>query len=148
MAYANTTDVEDVLPEDEELPEAGTRGDRNLRAALEEATDLVIGFLGRTFTDVTDTDDDDVPDDVPGAVRRVVARVAMRCFIDEPSNPGAESETQLMGPFSYALNWSKESYSRSVYLTDADELRLKPYIRGNTGGARHAPMVGANECYG
>lgn len=138
MAYANKVDVENILPEDEGVPaDAVVR----LVVNLEEATDLVIAALGREYTDV-DEDEDGVPDDVPGAVRRVVARVALRAFTDNPDNPGALSETNLMGPFSHTINWSKEAQARDFYLTDSDELRLKKYALTTPRAVGHAPMVG------
>src|SRR5689334_8997517 len=100
-AYANQEDVEKILPEHEEVPEDAVE---RLETNLEEATDLVIGYLGREYTDDAI---DGVPGDVPGAVRRVTARVALRGFIDAPDNPGAEAETNLMGPFSHTINWSR-----------------------------------------
>ncbi len=148
MAYATPDDVEAVLPPTEDMPDEPSNPDapsrewRNLTTALEEATDLVIGFLEREYTD-DDDDGDGVPDDVPGAVRRVVARVTLRAFLDEPYEPGAESEVNLMGPFSHTVNWSKESQSRSMWLTDGEKLRLGRYKQGYTGGAAHMAMYGA-----
>lgn len=139
MAYANQEDVEKILPEDEEVPEGAVE---RLETVLEEATDLVVGYLEREYTG-DDDDNDEVPDDVPGAVRRVTARVALRAFVDEPANPGAESEVNLMGPFSHTINWMKDAQSRSLYLTDGEKLRLDKYVAGYTGGVTHMPMAGA-----
>lgn len=130
MAYATPEDVEKILPEGEELPD-DTEG---LEVMLEEATDLVIAFLEREYQ---------TPEDIPPAVTRVVARVAMRTFIDEPYNPGAEAEVNLMGPFSHTLNWSKEIQARSLYLTDMEKLRLERFKSGYTGAVTHMPMAGA-----
>lgn len=142
MAYANLDDVENILPPGEDLPTDPSREYNNLITALEEATDLVIGYLDREFTD-PDDDSDDVPDDVPDAVRRVTARVAVRGFLDEPMNPGAESEVELMGPFSHTINWSKEAQARDFYLTDAEKLRLDRFRLFPASGAAHMPMIGA-----
>lgn len=142
MAYANLTDVENILDPDISLPATGSREERNLLTALQEATDLVEGYLERQYT-AADTDEDTVPDDVPGPVRRVVARVAMRGFLDEPDNPGAAAEVSLMGPFSHTINWSKDAQDRSLYLTKGEETRLEPYKAGYSGGAVHLPMAGA-----
>lgn len=148
MAYAAQSDVEAILPEDEDVP---TEAEERLATNLEEATDLVSAFLHREYTGEDaepDPDGDGVPDDVPGAVRRVVARVALRAFIDAPDNPGAVAETNLMGPFSHTINWSKEAQARDFYLTYSDEQRLKPYVLLTARSAAHAPMVGGGgqEC--
>lgn len=143
MAYATVEDVELILPPDEEVPAEGTREYDNLSTALEESSDLVVGYLDREFTGADD-DADGVPDDVPDAVRRVVARVALRVFLDEPTQPGSESEVQLMGPFSYAVNWMKDAQARSVFLTDAEKLRLDRYRLFPAAGAVHLPMAGAS----
>lgn len=140
MAYATLADVEAILPPDEDMPDdEESREYSNLVTALEEATDLVIGYLEREYTD-DDEDADGVPDDVPPAVRRVVARVAMRSFIDNPDNPGAEAETNLMGPFSHTINWSKQAQARDFYLTANDEMRLDRFKLGYVGSAGHLPM--------
>lgn len=139
MAYANIEDVNAILPEDEHIPDEAE--DRVL-VNLEEATDVVIGYLDRTYTG-EDTDSDGVPDDVPDTVRRVVARVTMRGFTDEPANPGAESEVELMGPFSHTINWNKLAQARDFYLTAADELKLDRFRLTSATGVAHMPMNGA-----
>lgn len=146
MAYANVEDVKNILPPDEdEIPGTGPVLIR-LKTNLEEATDLIIAYLGREY-DEADDDEDDVPDDVPPAVRRVVARVALRGFMDSPDNPGAQGETNAMGPFSYHINWSKEATSRDFYLTDSDKARLKRYRLVSTNTVGHAPMAGAGAAW-
>lgn len=136
MAYANQEDVEKILPEDEEVPEDAVE---RLETLLEEATDLVIGYLGREYTGDLVLG---VPSDVPGPVRRVTARVALRAFVDTPDNPGAEAETNLMGPFSHTINWNREAQARDLYLTDGDRDRMRRYRLVSSTGAYHAPMVG------
>lgn len=153
LPYANLDDVENVLPPDVDMPEppsdpdAPSREYRNLTTALDEATDLVIGFLEREFGDPEaadyDEDDDGVPDDVPPAVRRVVARVAVRNFTTDPLNPGAEGEVSQMGPFSHTVNWSKEVQARDLFLTDAERMRLERFKIGYTGKVTAVPMSGA-----
>ena len=134
MAYASPDDVDLILPVGEEIPsEAGDL----LETLLEEATDLVIGYLDREFDDA----------EVPDAVRRVVARVALRMVIDEPTNPGSESEVELMGPFSHTINWAKDAQSRTAYLTDAEKLRLDRFKLFPATGAVHVPMAGAGGTY-
>lgn len=127
MAWASIADVEAILDEDEEpIPASGHVRER-LATNLEEATDVVQGYLGRDYTEEPEPDDGDVPGDVPGAVRRVVARVAMRGFVEVDASPGVQSETNTMGPFGYHINWSKEAVSGDFYLTDTDRLRLGKY---------------------
>jgi hypothetical protein len=52
MAYATIADVEAILPEDETIP---VDAEDRLQVALEEATDLVIGFLYGVYTGPTTT---------------------------------------------------------------------------------------------
>lgn len=149
MAYASLADLTAIWPEEEDpIPEPTPNV---VLIGLEEATDTVIGYLEREFTgEPTDPDSDPpdlVPGDVPGAVRRVVARVALRALLADPANPGAESEVNLMGPFSHTINWSAEASARDFYLTKADELRLDRFKLGYTGAAGYAPMAGARDSY-
>ena len=154
MAYATIADVEKILPEDVDRPEVDSRDEANLLAALDETTDLVIGYMEREYTggptdpegDPPDIMPDLVPNDVPGAVRRVVARSAMRVFMDDPDNPGAESEISLMGPFNHTLNWSRDSQSRTPYLTGTEKLRLDRFKAGTRGQVGHFPMATARDC--
>jgi hypothetical protein len=139
MAYASVEDVSLILPEGGTVP---PEAEDQLNVYLEEATDLVIGYLDREFIEPA-TGDDLVPDDVPDAVRRVVARIAMRGFTDEPGNPGAESEVELMGPFSHTINWMKEAQARSFYLTDSEKMRLDRFKLFPATGVVHVPMSGA-----
>lgn len=145
MAWAAIADVEKILPEDETVPASGAVRER-LAANLEEATDLVAAFLDVEYAGA-DTDSDGVPDDVPGPVRRVVARVALRGFLDEPENPGAAGETNAMGPFSHHINWSREAQARDFFLTESDELRLRRYRASTPRGVGHAPMVGSGNVW-
>jgi hypothetical protein len=69
--------------------------------------------------------------------------VTLRAFLDDAANPGAESEVNLMGPFSHTINWSKEAQARDFYLTDSDKLRLERYVAVQYSGAAYAPMAGA-----
>lgn len=142
MAWANVEDVEAILPEDEEpIPATGHARDR-LVVNLEEATDIVSAFLEREYTD-DDLDSDGVPDDVPPAVRRVVARVALRGFMETQDDPGASGTTSTMGPFAYHINWSKEAQAGDFYLTDSDKDRLEQYRRSTPRAVGHAPMMGS-----
>jgi hypothetical protein len=128
MAYATTDDVEVLLPEGEEMPSDTDQ----LEVMLESATDLVIAYLHREYA----------VEDVPDAVRRTVARVALRAFLADPSQPGAESEVNLMGPFSHTVNWSKEAQARDLYLTTSDEAILDRFITAYNSGVAHFPMYG------
>jgi hypothetical protein len=143
MAYATVEDVNTILPDEEE--DVPAESEDRLEVMLEEATDLVVGYLESERWPTTpetedDEDGDGVHDEVPPAVRRVTARVAMRTFLDDPWNPGAESEVNLMGPFSHTINWSKEVQARDLYLTDMEKLRLDRFKLGYKGSAAHVPM--------
>ncbi|AHY84113.1 head-to-tail adaptor [Mycobacterium phage LittleLaf] len=139
MAWASVEDVRKILPDDEDdIPEEGHVLEL-VEAYLEEATDVVSSYLG--FEYEGEADEDGVPDDVPPRVRRVVARVALRGFID-PAPANAQSETSTMGPFAYHVNWSREATKGDFYLTDTDELRLKPFRRSRSRAAAHVPMWG------
>lgn len=142
MAYANVDDVEAILTPETDMPVEPSREYTNLVTALEEATDLVIGYIEREYTG---NRYEGVPSDVPDAVRRVTARVAMRAFTETPENPGAEAETNLMGPFSHTINWSKEAQARDFYLTSSDKMRLDRFKVGYLNGAGHMPMW---QCHG
>lgn len=147
VAYATAADVEKILDASIELPATGSRERDNLEAALLEATDAVIGYLEREFEgDATDAPDDLVPDDVPGAVRRVTARVALRGFLEDPSAPGAESEVNLMGPFSHTINWSKEAQARSLYLTQGEKDRIARFRVDFSSTAGHVAMFDTESC--
>lgn len=154
-AWANIADVQTILPEDETVPASGHVRER-LARNLEEATDLVRAYIGHDydFTDddpaveAPDADTDDVPDTVPGPVRRVVARVALRAFLDEPENPGAAAETNAMGPFSHSINWSRESQARDFYLTESDKDRLYDFRQSTPRAVGHVPMFGYSSGYG
>lgn len=146
MAWANIADVETILPEDETVPATGHIRER-LATNLEEATDLVRGYLERDYDSVgddpaPDDDDDLVPDQVPGAVRRVVARVAMRGFLYEAENPGAAAETNAMGPYSHSINWSREAQAGDFYLTGSDESRLRKFRLTTPRAVGNVPMSG------
>jgi|694.fasta_scaffold26064_2 hypothetical protein len=137
MAYANVDDIEAILPPENDMPVDPSREYTNLITALEESTDLVIGYIEREYTA---NRYEGVPSDVPDAVRRVTARVAMRAFTESPDNPGAEAETNLMGPFSHTINWSKEAQARDFYLTASDKMRLDRFKTGYVSGAVHIAM--------
>jgi hypothetical protein len=64
----------------------------------------------------------------------------MRAFTESPDNPGAEAETNLMGPFSHTINWSKEAQARDFYLTASDKMRLDRFKTGYVSGAVHIAM--------
>lgn len=165
MAYATQADVEKILPEGESVP---TEAVPRLTVNLDEATDCVVSFLGFEYVDFTADDDadpdlpangfqrvgttgvisDDVLGAIPGAVIRVTARCALRGFIDEPDNPGAQSTTSLMGPFNHIINWSKHATDRDFYLTDSEKERLIRFRLEYTPGAAHQPMYGIEDPVG
>jgi hypothetical protein len=78
MAYASVEDVSLILPEGETVP---PEAEDQLNVYLQEATDLVEGYLERQYIELRTPTTTLVPDDVPGPVRSVVARVAMRGFL-------------------------------------------------------------------
>ena len=150
LAWASVDDVRAILSEEEdEIPEDGHVLER-LMVNLLEATDVVSAYLERDdFGDPDDDDDGDgVPDDVPPRVRRVVARVALRSFIEPNDTPGAQGETHAMGPFSYHVNWSKEAVAGDFYLTETDKMKLDRYRLSTPSAAGHVPMYSVcNEVY-
>ncbi|KRQ20059.1 MULTISPECIES: hypothetical protein [Mycobacteroides] len=87
---------------------------------LEEASDLVIGFLRCT------------PDPVPGAVVRVTARMVARVFglkygPGESPDPTVESVNAVMGPFQVNRKIDTDRTDGEPWLSKKDRLKLRPY---------------------
>lgn len=104
-------------------------------ALLDEASDLVLGYLGADPTDTT-TD----PATVPGAVSRVVARMVARVFGQTATTDafGSEGTTETMGPFSQTVRFAAGTTSGQPWLAATDKVALRPYRSG--GGMRSVPL--------
>lgn len=117
MAFADTSDVEAALGRDLTSAE-----EASVDTLLEEATDLLIGYLGCT------------PDPVADAVIRVCARMVARVFAQAASGsapvPGTTQTQQTAGPFSQSTSFATGSATGSPWLASADKTALKPYRCG------------------
>ena len=115
MALATTDDVTDALGRALTQAESAT-----VEYLLDQASDLVVGYLGAT------------PDPVPGAVARVVATMVVAVYLKPYTN------TADYGVNGY--NVIKESMPIKVgiesattegpWLTNALKMRLRPYRLG------------------
>lgn len=124
MALAEVEDVEAALGRDL----TGTEG-AQADALLEEASDLVIGYLGCEPEDPT-----------PATVTRVVARMVARVF--SQTNPtGATGTTQSVGPFSQTVQFASGTTGGNPWIASADKISLRPYRCG--GGMRAVPFESA-----
>lgn len=92
---------------------------------LEEASALVIGYLG---CDPTDTSVE--PPTVPAAVAIAVSRMVARVFEQTAAagTTGSEVTTNTTGPFSQTLRFPAGSTSGAPWLTKADKLTLRPFL--------------------
>ncbi|MCK7676354.1 hypothetical protein [Corynebacterium pygosceleis] len=87
---------------------------------LEEASDLVVAYCGREFTEK-----------VPPAVRRVVARMVSRALGSDSSDSGgplpvgASQIGYTAGPFSTQTTFSSGSTDGGVWLTRSDKAKLR-----------------------
>lgn len=112
--------------------DVGDRLGRSLTAAetvkvdglLEEASALVVGYLG---CDPTDTSVD--PPTVPSVVAIVVSRIVARVFEQTASVAefGSEATTDSTGPFSTTVRYGAGTTSGAPWLTKADKLTLRPF---------------------
>lgn len=124
MAFATDTDVEAALGR-----ALTTAEDAAVDSLLDEATDLLIGYLG--------TD----PDPVPAAVKRVCARMVARVFAQAAGGApvvGASQMQQTAGPFSQSTSFTSATSNGSPWLAAADKIALRPYRLG--GGFRAVAM--------
>lgn len=116
-AFADQTDVEAALGRDLTTAEEAT-----VETLLEEATDLLIGYLGCT------------PDPVPEAVMRVCARMVARVFAQAASVEapviGASQMQQTAGPFSRSTSFGSGSTTGAPWLAASDKITLRPYRCG------------------
>lgn len=119
MALATAADVGDRLGRS--LTAAETAKADGL---LEEASALVIGYLG---CDPTDTSVE--PPTVPLAVVIVVSRMVARVFEQTASVAefGSEATTDSTGPFSTTVRYGAGTTSGAPWLTKADKLTLRPF---------------------
>lgn len=115
---------------------------------LDEASDLVIGYLG---CDPTDPD----TDEVPGPVVRVTARMVARVFSQARAGGSADSataETNIAGPFQKVRSFGA-STSGTPWLAASDKTKLKPYkcdadaysINTAPSGCFHSDVCSANQ---
>lgn len=125
MAYADDEDVEAALGRDLTTAEGNA-----VDALLDEATDLLIGYLGCA---------QDHP--VPDAVKRVCARMVARVFAQAASSNapvvGASQVQETAGPFSRSASFSSGTATGAPWLAAADKVALRPYRCG--GGFRSVP---------
>lgn len=129
MALASPEDVAAALGRD--LTAAETEQAPTL---LDEASDLVIGYLGCDPTDTTQE-----PATVPEAVSRVVARMVARVLGQAGHVPGSEGTTETVGPFSQTVRFASGTTSGAPWLTVTDKVALRPYRCG--GGMRAVPLA-------
>jgi hypothetical protein len=98
----------------------------SVETVLEEATDLLTGFLGCA------------PDPVPDAVKRVTARMVARVFSQALVNIGASQVQETAGPFSRSTSYAAGTSNGSPWLAAADKLALRPFRCG--GGLRSVAL--------
>jgi len=117
MAFAEDTDVEVALGR-----ALTTAEDESVDTLLEEATDLLIGYLGCE------------PDPVPDAVKRVCARMVARVFAQAASSDapvvGASQVQQTAGPFSIGMSFASGTSTGAPWIAGADKIALRPYRCG------------------
>lgn len=124
MALATQEDVEARLARDLTEAEAA-----RLPSLLDDASALVAGYLGRTYT----------PELYPAPVAGVVARMVARLLAQGDVTPGLESATETSGPFSRGFKYGGGS-SGDVWLSATDKTMLRPYRLG--GGLSSVQLVG------
>ncbi len=120
MAFADQDDVVSALGRDLSASEA------SVETLLEEASDLIVGYLGCT------------PNPVPDAVKRVTARMVARVFSQAQISVGASQLTETAGPFSRSTSYAAGTSNGSPWLAAADKTVLRPYRCG--GGFRSVPL--------
>jgi len=117
MAFASDADVAAALGRSLTSTET-----TSVATLLEEATDLLTGYLGCA------------PDPVPDTVRRVAARVVARVFSQAASaaSPpvGATQVQQTVGPFSQSTSFQAGTSTGSPWIAAADRIALRPFRCG------------------
>lgn len=111
MALATRADVEAAL-------RRSMQPDQDVDALLEEASDLVVGYLHPC----------QIPSPTPPAISRVVASMVATALSRAPGMPVAATNATAG---QYSVAFAAESTSISVYFTNALKQRLRPYRCGN-----------------
>jgi len=126
MAFAADADVEAALGRDLTFDEVAS-----VSVLLEEASDLLIGYLGCE------------PDPVPDAVKRVCARMVARVFEQASSGAafGATGTQQTAGPFSQSVQFAAGTTYHAPWISATDKVVLRPYRCG--GGFRSVNLESA-----
>lgn len=138
MALATAADVEARLGRDLTTAEAG-----KVNGLLEEASALVIGYLGCDPTD-TSVEPPTVPAAVAIAASRMVARVLQQTASAEEF--GSEATTDSTGPFSTTVRYGSGTTSGAPWLTKVDKLTLRSF-RCNGGFTSVGISAGATGRY-
>lgn len=117
MAYAVKSDVVSALGRN-----LSTSEDESVTTLLEEAADLLTGFLGCE------------PDPAPDAVKRVNARMVARVFAQASATDapivGASQVQQTVGPFSKSMSFASGTSMGAPWLTGADKTAVKAFRCG------------------
>lgn len=136
MALATAADVEQRLGRTLTAAEQ-TR----VSGLLDEASALVIGFLGCDPTD-TSVEPPVVPDAVAIVVSRMVARLFEQAASDSAAPVGVDMVTTQVGPFGQTLRHTAGSTSGAPWLGASDKVSLKPYRCGFTSLAMTTGRTG------
>jgi hypothetical protein len=149
MTLATTDDVAAALRReltDDELTWVPT--------ALEEASALIIGYLGCDPT-IYDDSTDPPTVTVPDAARLVAARMVARVIEQRTSSStpvGASSYSRTTGPFGQTVQVQAGANTGGPWLTAVDKITLNPlFCKGRafavdtvpTGGGMHEPWCSA-----
>lgn len=89
---------------------------------LAEASILVEGYLGRTFTG-----------DIPEAIKVVVSRMAARALEAPKESSFQESTSWAAGPFNHSMKFASGASGGAPWLTTADKTILAPYRKRRRG---------------
>lgn len=112
-----------LATEDDVAAALGRSPDSDVETLLEEASDLVLGYL--SCPDL---------DPVPPAVARVVASMVASALNRAPGMASiAPGDSLSAGPYSVS---SGDSSSGTVWLTNGLKMRLRPYRCGSSIGVR------------
>lgn len=153
MALATIEDVEKALGR------PLTDGEKaRVQATLEEASVLIIGYLGCDPT-VRDETTDPPTETVPDAARLVAARMVARLIEQQSANGptaapvGSSSYSTTTGPFGQTVHLQSGSNTGGPWLAAVDKTMLKPLRCDSSafavdtapgGGGMHSPECSAN----